>query len=234
MTHRCIGRGKLRWALWASLSVAGCMPPSTTPMSVDVRYSADAAPVPQAEALSSARIGVARFADKRPHASNDLHAASYVAHDASYDLGVSWHGRTFAATADVVQGLLIEELRHAGLTAEPIDSVVGPGDTAAAREAGEREHVDVVLGGSLREMVNGNVAIDGLLVDVAGGRTLMKAPFSASHSLRAGDQPAQDRVDEVMNQGFKPVAHQMVSSVARQLQALIAAGTTETTEEKKP
>jgi hypothetical protein len=202
-------------------------------MSVDVRYSADAAQVLHAEALSSARIGVAVFADKRPRSANDLHANSYVAHDATYDIGVSYGGRTFAPVAEVVQGLLVDELRHAGLNAEPLASEVGA-DAAAAREAGEREHVDVVLGGSLREMVNGNVTIDGLLVEVAGGKTLLKSPFSASHKLSGGDQPAQDRVDEVMNQSFKPVAHQMVSQVAKQLQLLLAAGTTESVEEKKP
>ena len=227
------GRSWLRWILWASLGAAGCTPPSATPMSIEVRYSADAAHVPQAEALASARIGVALFNDKRPHASNDLHAASYVAHDASYDLGVSYGGRTFAPIAEVVQGLLVDELRHAGLNAEPLSAEVGPIDAAAAREAGEREHVDVVLGGGLRELANGNVAIDGLLVEVAGGKTLLKTPFTASHKLGT-DQPAQDLVDEVMNQSFKPVAHQMVAQVAKQLEALLAAGTTEATEEKKP
>ncbi len=222
-----------RALVWLALVGCGCTT-TTTPLSVELRYSADAAPVAQAEALAGARIGVGRFADSRQLLGNDMHAASFVAHDGNYDLGVTWQGRTFAPVPVVVQALLIEELRHAGLSAEPIDAVVPPGDVAAARAAGERDHVDVVLGGDIHDLTNGLVAFDAALIEVAGGRSLMHQQFKGTFPTGDSSLTAQQRVDEVLNHSFRSVAHQMVSQLAKQLSGLIAAGTTETAPESKP
>src|SRR5438034_865533 len=92
---------------WWVLVFSGCA--SATPLSVDVRYSADASRLSNAETLAGARIAVGRFADSRPRRTRDIHSASYVGHDGSYDVGLTWQGRTFAAVSQVVQALLVEE-----------------------------------------------------------------------------------------------------------------------------
>jgi hypothetical protein len=74
-----------------------------SPLSLEVHYSADQQPLAPAEALSGLRIGVARFKDLRPRVADDIHAASYIAHDGTYHVGMTWNGRTFAPVSEVAQ-----------------------------------------------------------------------------------------------------------------------------------
>jgi hypothetical protein len=200
-----------------------------TPVSVDVHYSADAAKLPKAAALSSVRIGVARFTDGRRLRADDIHAASYVAQDSSFHVGVSWAGQTFVAANQVVQALLVDELKQAGLAAEAVDGVVGANDVDSARAASEKSHCDLILGGNIQELrysvQSGNhrvITLEAALFEGLGGKSLLRVPLTES---RRGDDDAkpQQRVDDLFNRNFRPVAHRLIAKLAEQMEKLIDA-----------
>ncbi len=213
------------------ITLAGCA--AATPLSVDVRYSADAARVANAEQLASARIAVGRFSDSRPRRSADMHAASYVGHDGSYDVGLTWQGRTFASVPEVVQALLIEELEHAGLSVEPVDTVIKPGDVEAARVAAEKGHCDLALGGDIAELIyrtpdsrNGSVKMEVQLFEGVVGKALARFPASGSQNAEGEERP-QQRVDALLERSFKQAAHRVVERVASEVAVLLAAANKE-------
>jgi len=207
------------------LTLAACVA-GVSPLSLDVHYTADAPRAPGVELLSGLRVGVARFADERPGRGDDLHAASYVAEDAEYHVALSWGGRTFAPVARVVQGLLLRELRRAGFNADGIDAVLPPGGDRAARAAGERDHFDVVMTGRITELHAGDpssISLDVVLYEVEGGTRLYGATF-AERFAGATDSP-QVRVDDLLERGFKPAAHQLIARLGEQLATYLAAAT---------
>jgi len=141
-------------------------------------------------------------------------------------VGVSWQGRTFMPAAVIVQNLLVEELRHAGLNAEPIDVELGPADTEGARAAGDRARCDLVLGGTIHELRHSTegrtISLETGLFEGLGGRALFHLPLTA-HG-RAGEEghPQQD-ADEFFHRTFQPVATRLVASVADQIRKLMRA-----------
>ena len=214
------------------LVVSGCATAST-PLSVDVRYNADAAKLQNAEALAGARIAVGRFRDSRPRRAGDMHAASYVGHDGSYDVGLTWRGRTFTAVPEVVQGLMVEELEHAGLSVEAVDATIRPGDSEAARAAGEKAHGDVVLGGEIHELIfkapdaaHPSVRIDVQLFEGLTGKPLAKFTIAGSQN-GDGDERPQQRVDELLERSFKPASHRLVERLSQEVTNLMAAAVKE-------
>lgn len=219
--------------VWLLLLMSGCAT-SSTPLSVDVRYNADAARLQNAEALAGARIAVGRFRDTRPRRAGDLHAASYVGHDGSYDVGLTWRGRTFTAVPDVVQGLIVEELEHAGLSVDAVDTPIGPGDSEAARVAAEKAHGDVVLGGEIRELIfqapdaaHPSVRIEIQLFEGLSGKPLAKFSIVGSQKGENAEARPQQRVDELLERSFKQASHRLVERLAQEVTNLMAAAAKE-------
>jgi hypothetical protein len=194
-----------------------------SPLSLDVHYAADRQPLAQAAALGGVRVGVARFKDARPLIAGDIHARSYVAHDTSYHVGMTWNGRTFTPVAEVTQGLLVAQLQGAGLNVRAAEAEVE--DAASAKIVAQRDGFDVVLGGSIREFSfkggQPTVSLEVLLFR-AGGDALLDAPLSESRHVDP-EASAQARVDEVLDRSFRPVARNLVAKIADQLAALVAA-----------
>jgi hypothetical protein len=203
------------------LVLAACTT-TLSPLSLDVHYAADRQPLAQAEALARVRVGVARFKDLRPLIADDIHARSYVAHDTSYHVGMTWNGRTFTPVAEVTQGLLVAQLQGAGLNVRAADAEVDDG--ASARAVAQRGGFDVVLGGSIREFSfkggQPTVSLEVLLFH--GGDALLHAPLSESRRVDP-QATAQARVDEVLDRSFRPVAQDLVAKIADQLAVLVAA-----------
>jgi hypothetical protein len=209
--------------------VSGCAT-TATPLSVDVRYNADAARLQNAEALAGARIAVGRFRDARPRRAGDMHAASYVGHDGSYDVGLTWRGRTFTAVPNVVQGLIVEELEHAGFSVEAVDATIGPGDSEAARAAGEKAHGDVVLGGEIRELIfqapdaaHPSVRIEIQMFEGLSGKPLTKFSILGTQNGESAEARPQQRVDELLERSFKQASHRLVERLAQEVTNLMAA-----------
>jgi len=212
------------------LALSACEPVAS--LSVDLHYSADAPRVVDAEQLAGAHIGVARFLDSRPRDRQDIHSSSYVVEESSFHVGITWQGRTFVPVAVIVQGLLVEELRHAGLNAEAIDEELGPNDGAAARAVGERARCDLVLGGSiheLRHIIAGAaparaISLEASLFEGLGGKELLHLPIGDTRRAGGEGRPQQD-ADELFRRTFQPVASRLVATIAEQIRRLMRAGT---------
>ncbi len=195
-----------------------------SPMSLEVHYSADAPPI----ASAGLTVGVARFTDARPRAVEDLHSASYVAHDGAYHLGLTWNGRTFASAAAVIQGLLVNELERAGIKVILLDAQVDSDDAPGAQVAARG--CDVVLGGTIRGFAFNHpggaaeptVDVEVTLFEGASGKGLMHAPFTEHHRVTA-EGSRQRHIDDLFDQSFRPVAHQIIGEVARGMSDLAAA-----------
>jgi hypothetical protein len=213
--------------------MSGCATTSS-PLSVDVRYNADAARLQNADTLAGARIAVGRFRDVRPRRASDMHAVSYVGHDGSYDVGLTWRGRTFAAVPEVVQGLIVEELEHAGLSVEAVDATIRPGDNDAARAAGEKAHGDLVLGGEIHELIflapdaaHPSVRIDIQMYEGLTGKPLTKFTISGSQKGDSGEERPQQRVDDLLERSFKQASHRLIERLAQEVTNLMAAAAKE-------
>jgi hypothetical protein len=215
---------RMRSWLLLLLVVPACEP--VTSLSVELHYSADAPRMRDAETLAGARIGVARFLDSRPRDREDIHSASYIVEEQKFHVGVSFEGRTFAPAAVIVQSLLVEELRHAGLNAEPIDAELGPADSEGARVAGDRARCDLVLGGTIHELRHSTamrrISLETGLFEGLGGKALFHMPLVAEGHAGGEGHPQQD-ADEFFHRTFQPVATRLVASVAEQIRKLIRA-----------
>jgi hypothetical protein len=208
------------------MTLFGCGCTRLSPVSVELRYNADAQRIARAESLASIRIGVARFRDARARQPDDIHAESYVAENDAYRIGVSWGGRTFAPTVEVVQELLARELRHAGLMVEMVDAVVGRDDGELAKAAANGSQSDLILGGTLQELMARQqetpqraVLLEVVLFEALGGNALLRMPFSDSQ--RGSDDAGPQRsVEELFTRSFKLVAHRIAAKVGEQVAKL--------------
>ena len=218
--------GRVRWGLVLLLSACAT---EMSPLSLDVHYVPDMARLPQAEAISSVKVGVARFTDARPRTIHDLHSASYVAHDGLYHLGLTWNGRTFAPAASVVQGLLVAELRRAGIDAVEVNAEVDADDAPGAQAAGTS--CALVLGGVIHSLAFNRAGdpkfeptfdVEITLFEMPSGKARMRAPFSESHQP-GSDVPRQRRVDELLDRSFRAVAHQIAAELGREASSFVAA-----------
>jgi hypothetical protein len=205
--------------LWLVI-LAGCAG-EISPLSLEVHYQADS---PRLTVEDSLRVGVGRFSDARPRTPGDFHTASYVARDRSYHLGLSWNGRTFAAANLVTQALLVDELRHAGIDALPLDVEIAADDLPGAIAAGRNAHLDAVLGGTLHELsdtVENGAAmeLEAALFDSTAEKALLHAPFGETRAVPA-ELTSQQRIDDLLQRSFRPLAHQLVAQVGRELVSL--------------
>jgi hypothetical protein len=206
-----------------SLALVGCTD-WLTPLSLDLHYSADAPRLSQAEQLKHLKIGVARFFDGRKLLPDDVHSASYVAQDKNYHIGLTWGGHTFAPVAEVVQGLLISELEHAGLTVVPLDARVDADDVSAAQAAGQG--CDIVLGGVIHVLAynqssfddpNPTAEIEATAFELPEGRALFHGRYVRNGSVGYNEPPRQQKVDRLFDRALRPAAHQLIKELASTL-----------------
>jgi hypothetical protein len=206
------------------VSVVACVD-LQTPLSLDLHYAADAPRLPQLEKLSGLKIGVARFFDGRKNNAEDPHSPSYVAHDKSYHMGVSYGGRTFASISTVVQGLLVKELTHAGLNVVALDAQLDGDDVSAAQAAAQQ--CDLVMGGLIRNFAFNHSSFDDPEPTVDIEATAFAMPDGVArfhgHYLKTfaptgyNEPPRQERIDSLFDRGLRPAAHQLIVELGRAL-----------------
>ena len=199
--------------------------------SYDARYLPGMPRLQQADQFRGLRLGIATFEDRRVGvAVSEPQTRGYVAKHGLWRFGLTYKGQSFVPIADLVQALLVEEFRRAGIEASLISKVLGKGAVDAMRTAGEQSSVSHVLGGNVNvfEFVNHDkfwyiesarsVVVEIQLVRVRDGESLLDSSAAATDRGSEGLAVTHSsNVDQLMNRVFRLVVYQIVDEVAAKL-----------------
>ncbi len=199
--------------------------------SLEATYAPAMTPLEQADALRSARLGIARFQDVRRTVRADEPASSaYIASAGAWRFGLTYQGREMTPVADLVQSLFVEEFGRGGVRSSPLPEVLTKDALPAMRAAGERAVVDHVLGGRIAvfEFENEDkfwyvrsrrsVALEIHLLRVAEGALTLDTTATGTDEKDEGLGILHTtNVDRLLNRVFRLVVFKVVEEVARKL-----------------
>lgn len=215
--------GILGAALLALLTSTGC----TRSITLDYRPGIK---LTNAVKSSSARIGVARFEDKRAWVKpGDSESESFISSAGAWKFGLGYKGKEYMPVNQLVQELFVDEFQRGGLKAQPLDNQ-GKWDEDSLVQLGKDSQLDYVVGGKILSFEFAN---DTGLVTVDSRRTVTLA----LDILRVdGKTPSNSRiftetvnedeglgilhstnVDKLVNDVFKKVLGQIILKVSDQL-----------------
>jgi hypothetical protein len=176
-------------------------------------------------------LGVARFKDKRSWVEKgDTKSESFIAQAGAWKFGLSYKGREYVPVGDIVQDLFIQEFGRAGLTARPIEQVLGRDDRKGLVEQARRQDFQYALGGDILvfEFVNEDkfFTIDSRR-SVSLAVTLLKVPSEdpvldtvVSETDRESEGLGilhSTNLDKLMTRVFKKVVQQVAEQIAAKL-----------------
>ena len=99
-------------AMLVSLAVAlsGCT------RSLEMTYNPAAYRLPQSDVLRGVALGVAKFEDRRAWIDRtEPQSLGYVMQQGSWKFGLTYQGKEYIPVQDLVQAILVDEFRRAGL-----------------------------------------------------------------------------------------------------------------------
>lgn len=199
--------------------------------SIELTYAASLKRFDNAALVEKIPLGVAKFADKRSWVEKgDRKSESFIAQAGAWKFGLSYKGQEYVPVGDILQDLFVQEFGRAGLTARPIDQVLGRENRKGLMEQARRQDLQYALGGDILvfEFVNEDkfFTIDSRR-SVSLALTLVKVPSEdpvldtvVSETDREGEGLGvlhSTNLDKLMNRVFKKVVQQVAEQIAAKL-----------------
>ena len=215
--------GVLGVALLSLLASTGCT------RSITLKYNPGVS-LNKAVKSSSARLGIARFEDKRAWVKpNDSESESFISSAGPWKFGLGYKGKEYMPVNELVQELFVEEFQRGGLNAQPLDNH-GEFDEDALRQLGQERQLEYVLSGKILsfEFANdtGMVTVDSrrtvtLALDIlrVDGKTPSTSQlFTETMNENEGMGVLHStNVDKLVNDVFKKVLGQVILKVSDQM-----------------
>ena len=215
-------------AMLVSLAVAfsGCT------RSLEMTYNPAAYRLPQSEGLRGVALGVAKFEDRRAWLDRtEPQSLGYVMQQGSWKFGLTHQGKEYIPVQDVVQAILVDEFKRAGLEqVNPIPDVLTKDAVPAMRTAAEQRRLGYVLGGRIHvfEIVNEvgfwtvtsrrAVTLEIHLLQASSGGLALDTTVSQLDRQGEGMGVRHStNVDRLMNTVFRQVVTSVVEQVAAKL-----------------
>jgi|SRR6185369_5426727 len=200
--------------------------------SIEVSYKADAARLANATALEQVTVGVAKFEDKRAWVeAGEPKTESFVSQAGIHKFGLTYLEKDYFPVKDLIQDVLIKELTLAGIKAKALDLVLSKSSARGAADLG-KDAGDYQVGGQILAFDFNNQPG---MITVTSRRT---AIVNLNLYRRGETQPCLDQaisemdtkdyvmgvthsvnVENLVNEVFRKVAHQMVQRTAEKIAA---------------
>ena len=215
-------------AMFVSLVVAfsGCT------RSLEMTYSPAAYRLPQSDVLRGVALGVAKFEDRRAWIDRtEPQSLGYVMQQGSWKFGLTHQGKEYIPVQDLVQSILVDEFKRAGLEqVTAIPDVLTKDAVPAMRTAAEKPRLGYVLGGRIHvfEIVNEvgfwtvtsrrAVTLEIHLLQASSGNLALDTTVSQLDRQGEGMGVRHStNVDRLMNTVFRQVVTSVVEQVAAKL-----------------
>lgn len=215
-------------AMLVSLAVAlsGCT------RSLEMTYNPAAYRLPQSDVLRGVALGVAKFEDRRAWIDRtEPQSLGYVMQQGSWKFGLTYQGKEYIPVQDLVQAILVDEFRRAGLEqVTAIPDVLTKDAAPAMRTAAAQQRLGYVLGGRIHvfEIVNEvgfwtvtsrrAVTLEIHLLQAGiGGLALDTTVSQLDRQGEGMGVRHSTNVDRLMNTVFRQVVTSVVEQVAAKL-----------------
>jgi hypothetical protein len=197
---------------------------------VDVVYQASASRLPNAQALESVTVGVAKFEDKRAWVeAGDPKTESFISHAGVHKFGLNYLNKDWVPVKDLIQDALIKELTNAGIKAKALDVVLSKTSLKGTSELGT-DVGDLQIGGQI--LAFDYVLQPGMWTVTARRTTILdlnlyrKGEAKPFHDQSISEMDTQEygmatshsvNAYNLVNEIFRKVAHQIVQQTADRL-----------------
>ncbi len=198
-----LGAGFITLAMLVSLvAFSGCT------RSLHMTYNPAAYRLPQRDGLRAVALGVAKLEDRRAWIDRtEPQSLAYVMQQGSWKFGLTHQGKEYVPVQDLVQAILIDEFKRAGLEqVTAIPEVLTKDAVPAMRTAAEQQRLGYVLGGRIHifEIVN----------EVGVWTVTSRRAVSSGEGMGVMHST---NVDRLMNTVFRQVVTSVVEQVAAKL-----------------
>lgn len=197
--------------------------------SYKVRYEPHRGVDVGAPALAGTRIGVLRPADARQWTQTfGTQAESWLFNQDGLTFGVTYDGREFTPIPELVQALLVKELRAAGVDAVAVDAAPNETDAAAIMSAGRTSKSDWLIGGRVlmfqfnyeKRMFSclacRSATLEVWILRPEHGIVLLRRTYSFSDQEEGGGLGFhEENTYKLLNVVFRRVADEVVNEVIR-------------------
>ncbi len=176
--------------------------------SLHMTYNPAAYRLPQSDGLRAVALGVAKLEDRRAWIDRtEPQSLAYVMQQGSWKFGLTHQGKEYVPVQDLVQAILVDEFKRAGLEqVTAIPEVLTKDAVPAMRTAAEQQRLGYVLGGRIHifEIVN----------EVGVWTVTSRRAVSSGEGMGVMHST---NVDRLMNTVFRQVVTSVVEQVAAKL-----------------